>query len=63
MKARERFIVVIQLVILIAIIETLNQVMLKESTGQYIDKYLLFGMIGYVLIAYILWVSFKFEGI
>ena len=69
MNGKEKFIKTIQLVILIAIIETFTQVSLKHGSttgilgnGDNVEIYLIYGIIGYCIIAYILWNNFSFDG-
>jgi len=59
MRDREKFIKTIQVVILIAIIEIFSKINLKYGSGK--DKrYLLYGIIGYSIVAYYLWKSYIF---
>ncbi len=69
MNGKQKFIKTIQLVALIAIIETGTQISLKHGTltgklgnGDSVERFLLYGMIGYCFIAYILWENFSFDG-
>lgn len=61
-NGKQKFIKTIQLVALIAIIETITQINLKNGTFKDNKTYLLYGMIGYCFIAYVLWINFTFDG-
>jgi len=54
----------LSMVILIAIVEMTSQFMMKKGAiNKHIEtKYLLYGIIGYLLIAYILWITFEYRG-
>jgi len=59
----DKFSKVIQLILIIAIVETLSLICLKEGKINRKQNFILCGFLGYILVTYILCKTLTFEGI
>lgn len=63
MNGDSKFEKVIQLILLIAIVETFSLICLKEGNINGKQKFILCGFLGYIVVVYILCKTLSFEGI
>jgi drug/metabolite transporter (DMT)-like permease len=63
MSTNNNFEKVIQLILLIAIVETFSLICLKEGNINGKQKFILCGFLGYIVVVYILCKTLTFEGI
>lgn len=63
MSNNDKFIKVIQLILLIAIVETFSLICLKEGNNNGNNHFILCGFLGYIVVVYILCKTLTFEGI
>ena len=59
----ENFAKVINLILIIAIVETLSLICLKEGEVNNKRHFILCGILGYIMVAYVLCKTLRFEGI
>lgn len=59
----ENFSKIINLILIIAIVETLSLICLKEGETNKKTHFILCGILGYIIVAYVLCKTLKFEGI
>jgi drug/metabolite transporter (DMT)-like permease len=63
MNSKDNFIKVIQLILIIAIVETFSLICLKEGNNNGNSHFILCGFLGYIVVVYILCKTLAFEGI